>query len=62
MKKLNVNYINLSLIILFTAVLLRKFIELPDFIYGLSIGISITLSLVCFTNLRKNRLKLKINS
>lgn len=59
MKKLNVNYINLSLIILFTTILLRKFIELPDFIYGLSIGISITLSLVSLYEFKKKQIKTK---
>lgn len=59
MKKLNVNYINLSLIILFTTILLKKFIELPDFIYGLSIGISITLSLVSLYEFKKKQIKTK---
>lgn len=59
MKKLNINYINLSLVILFTTILLKKFIELPDFIYGLSIGISITLSLVSLYEFKKKQIKTK---
>ena len=59
MKKLNINYINLSLIILFTTILLRKFIELPDFIYGLGIGKSIALSLVSLYEFKKKQIKTK---
>lgn len=59
MKKLNINYINLSLVILFTTILLRKFIELPDFIYGLGIGISIALSLVSLYESKKKQIKTK---
>ena len=57
MKKINISYINLSLIILFTTILLRKFIQLSDFIYGLGIGISIALSAVSLYEFKKKQIK-----
>lgn len=46
MKKINTKKIDLGLIIIFTTILLRKFFEIPDFIYGLGIGISATLIVI----------------
>ncbi|GAA0858141.1 MULTISPECIES: hypothetical protein [Clostridium] len=56
MKKINTKKINLGLIIIFTTIFLRRFVQLPDFIYGLGVGISSTLTAIWiyeFRNMNK---------
>lgn len=56
MKKINTKKINLGLIIIFTTIFLRRFVQLPDFIYSLGVGISSTLTAIWiyeFRNMNK---------
>lgn len=57
MRKINTKKIDLGVIIIFATILLRRFAELPDFIYGLGIGVSATLAVIWiyeFRNMKKS--------
>lgn len=47
--------IDLSLIIVLTTIFTRRFLDIPDFIYGVGIGSSLTLSLVSLQEMRRMR-------
>lgn len=53
MKKRYNKWIDLSLIIIFITMLTRMFLDIPDFIYGIGIGSSLTLSLVSLQEMKR---------
>ncbi len=53
MKKRYNKWIDLSLIIIFITMLTRRFLDIPDFIYGIGIGSSLTLSLVSLQEMKR---------
>lgn len=52
MNRINTRKLDLGLVILFISFLLRYLIKLPDFIYGIGLGISGTLAAIFISEYR----------